>query len=182
LRTRPTNAVVLIEDEVLLRWFPPLRFAWAVRGTQAAVPITGRNAKRVLFGAINARTGHRIVLRARSLRQAAFQVFLREVRRRYPARPLWMVLDEGPAHVAAASQQLAARLDIVLLWLPKQCSELNPMDHLWRELKRTIAANRQFATVDRLARYAQRWLLSLTNTEAQRKAGMRAQRYWLRKV
>jgi Helix-turn-helix domain len=31
---------------------------------------------------------------------------------------------------------------------PTQCPELNPVDHLWRELKRLIAANRQFRTID----------------------------------
>jgi hypothetical protein len=29
----------------LLRLFPPLRAVWAVKGTQATVPITGANAK-----------------------------------------------------------------------------------------------------------------------------------------
>ena len=41
---------------------PPLRATWTLKGTQAVVPITGANAKRVLFGAINLRTAHRVVL------------------------------------------------------------------------------------------------------------------------
>ena len=57
------GAVILFEDETTLRWFPPLRGMWASRGEQAEVPITGQNAKRVLFGAINFRTGHRVILR-----------------------------------------------------------------------------------------------------------------------
>ena len=32
-----------------MRLFPPLRATWALKGRQAVVPITGRNAKRVLF-------------------------------------------------------------------------------------------------------------------------------------
>jgi len=38
--------VLLCCDWTLLRLFPPLRAAWAVKGTQATVPITGANAKR----------------------------------------------------------------------------------------------------------------------------------------
>jgi len=53
----PAGAVLLIEDETILRLFPPLRACWALRGEQAVVPITGQNAKRVLFGVINPRTG-----------------------------------------------------------------------------------------------------------------------------
>jgi hypothetical protein len=37
----------------MLRLFPLLRSDWALEGAQAKVPITGANAKQVLFGAIN---------------------------------------------------------------------------------------------------------------------------------
>jgi hypothetical protein len=39
---------LLCLDWTLLRLFPPLRATWALKGRQAVVPITGRNAKRVL--------------------------------------------------------------------------------------------------------------------------------------
>lgn len=107
----------------MLRLFPVLRRVWALRGEQAKVAITGRNAKRVLFGAINLRTGHRLVLRRPHMRQVHFQAFLHLVRRSYPGRRIGLLLDEAPGHLASRSQALAAQLDIVLIWLPKQCSE-----------------------------------------------------------
>src|SRR5215211_6411495 len=103
----PKGAVLLMEDETILRLFPVLRRAWSLRGEQALVPITGQKAKRVLFASINLRTGHRVVVRARNMRQAYFQALLREVRRRYGARPVWMLLDEAKCHIAAKSQALA---------------------------------------------------------------------------
>jgi transposase len=176
----PAGAVLLIVDETTLRWFPPLRSTWAFQGTQAVVPITGRNAKRVLFGAINPRTGHRLVLRCLRQRQEDFQAFLRYLCQRYPGRPLWLLLDKAPGHDAVRSQQLAARLGVTLLWLPKQCSELNSVDHLWKELKRLIAANRQFRTIDQEADYAEGWFLGLTAQEALRKAGILSEGFWLK--
>jgi hypothetical protein len=71
-------------------------------------------------------------------------------------------------------------LGIVLLWLPKQCSERNAVDHLWKELKRLIAANRQFKTIDEGAEYAERWLLDLTPQQALRKAGILSDNFWLK--
>jgi len=136
LKRMPKNAVLLFLDATILRLFPPLRFAWAFRGAQAEVRISGRNAKRVLFGVINPRTGHRLVLRRFGMRQEDFQAFLRYLRRHYPGRPLWLLLDRAPCHEAIKSQRLAEALGIKLLWLPKQCSELNAMDQLWKELKR----------------------------------------------
>lgn len=175
----PHDAVLLMEDETILRLFPNLRRAWSLRGEQAVVPITGRNAKRVLFSTINIRTGHRIVWRAPNMRQEQFQYFLREVRRHYAGRPIWMLLDEAPCHIALRSEALAAILGIELMWLPRQCSELNAMDHLWREMKGTISANYQFASIDEHAEYAEQWILKLSNREALLKAGILSKNFWL---
>jgi len=54
-----------------------------------------------------------------------------------------LFLDEAPCHTAILSRVLAVQLDIVFVWLPKQCSELNAMDQLWKGLKGDLAANRQ---------------------------------------
>jgi len=176
----PAGAVLLMEDETLLRLFPVLRRAWSLRGRQAEVPITGRNAKRVLFATINLRTGHRICLRGVNMRQMNFHALLAEIRRRYGRRPVWMLLDEAPCHIATRSQALAAALDIHVVWLPKQCSELNSMDQLWKELKGKVSANHQFSSIEEHADYAERWLLSLTDKEALRKAGVLSKNFWLR--
>ena len=167
LRRIEPDAVILFEDETTLRWFPPLRGMWARRGEQAEVPITGQNAKRVLFGAINFRTGHRVVLRRSQVRQADFQEFLRLLRRRYGGRPLYLLLDKAPGHDTQ-------------VWLPKQCSELNAMDHLWKLVKGRISANWQWTTVDEHADHAERWVLGLSDREALRKAGILSEDFWLR--
>src|SRR4051794_41969867 len=92
----PRTAVLLSQDETIWRGSPPLRATWAFRGEQAVVPITGRNAKRVLFGALNPRTGHRLVLRRLRQRQEDFQAFLRDLRQHYPGRPIWLLLGGAP--------------------------------------------------------------------------------------
>jgi hypothetical protein len=104
LKGREPSAVLLFEDETILRLFPELRRAWSLRGKQAAVGLSGRNAKRVLFGTINLRTGHRIVRTAPKMNQQGFQNFLRLVRSRYRHRPVWLLLDGASAHIAPKSK------------------------------------------------------------------------------
>jgi transposase len=171
--------VLLILDEVLLRWFPPLRAAWAPIGEQAEVPITGQNAKRVLWGVINPVTAHRITYRSLYQRQGDFMAFLRLLRRRYGARRILLLLDKAPCHEAQKAVALAARLRIDLLFLPKQCPELNSMDHIWRDVKENISANRQYTSVDGHATSAERRVLGFTRTEALRKAGILSDEFWL---
>lgn len=180
LKHMPPGAVLLFEDETILRLFPVLRRAWSLRGVQAIVPITGKNAKCVLFGTINPKTGHRIVLRWANMRQDSYQDFLRLLRHSYPGRDIWLLLDEAPCHIAPKSQARAMALHIELVWLPKQCSELNAMDQLWRGLKNDISANYQFNDIDAYATCAEAWISALTNSEALRKAGVCSEHFWLR--
>lgn len=90
-----------------------------------------------------------------------------------------MLLDEAPCHIAPRSQKLAAALNIELIWLPKQCSELNAMDQLWRDLKNNVSANYQFSDIDEHTAWAQSWVRSLTRSEALLKASVFSENFWL---
>ncbi len=180
LRGRPPSAVLLFEDETIVRLFPHLRRAWSLRGQQATVAITGRNDKRVLFGAINLGTGHRILLRQRSMCQQGFQAFLHRLRRCYLGRPIWLLLDKGGLHTAPKSRTVAEALDITLVWLPKQCPELNAMDHLWRSVKADVSANYQFTDIEEHTDFAENYVLKLSNRQALCKAGILSKNFWLK--
>jgi hypothetical protein len=176
--------VLLAEDETTLRLLPPLRAAWALRGQQAEVPISGHNAQCTLFGALNVRNGRRVLLRRAHACAADFQAFLRHLRHDHyrSGQPLWLLLDKAPCHVAAGSLARAAELNITLLWLPRQCSELNAMDHLWRHLKADLAPNRQRPNMEALAQQAETWILALTPPQTLRKAGLFSKNCWLKNV
>ena len=180
IKALPSRAVWLFEDETILRLLPEIRRAWSPRGEQVRIPITGRNAKCVLFGALNPRTGHRIVGRGPNMRQQYFQSFLRRLRRSWPGRPIWLLLDKASCHTTRGSVALAKSLDIGLIWLPKQWSELNAMDQLWKDLKAAISANFQYKSIAQHADFAERWVFSLSRTEALRKASILSKDFWLR--
>ncbi len=54
------------------------------------------------------------------------------------------------------------------------------MDHLWREMKRHLCANRQFKDIDVQAAYSERWVLGLSRRAALRKAGVLSKNFWLK--
>jgi DDE superfamily endonuclease len=94
------------------------------------VPISGSNAKRVLFGAINIETGRRLFQVSRRQRGVDFEEFLEEVRYYYRGRHVALLVDEDSSHTAEDSQDTADELGIELLWLPKRSPHLNPMDRV----------------------------------------------------
>jgi transposase len=178
----PPRGVVLAEDETDLRLFPPLRSGWAVRGQPAPVPISGGNAKRVLFGALNIRTGQRLFLPRKKQRGENFRAFLELVRWHWRSFDLWVLLDEDSSHTAGPSQALAEELSVELLWLPKRSPHLNPMDHLWRHGKEVKSANWQYATIDFQAERFISYLSGLSARETLRKAGLLAEDSWLKTI
>ena len=166
------------ETDVLL--FPPLRAAWAKRGQQARVRLTGRDARRVIFGALDLRTGHRVLAVHAYQRAADFCAFLEDLRRRYHDRPVALLLDGDPSHTAQRSLHRAATLRIHLLWLPTRSPELNPIEHLWRSAKQKVSANRQEATIERVVARFMSYLERLTPCAALHKVGVLSPHFWLR--
>jgi len=160
-----------------------VRAAWAPVGQQASVAISGQNAQGNLYCALNLRSGRRATLKRPHQRQGNFQAFLRRLRHGRGAHdPLYLLVDSHSSHKARASLQLARELKVILLWLPKQCPRLNPVEHLWRALKADVAANRQFASIEETLRYAETWTQRLSPQQAFRKAGLLSPKYWLHKL
>lgn len=174
--------MALVEDETDLLLFPPLRAMWSPRGEPARVMLSGANARRVVFGCMNLATGHRLFLARPRQRAEDFQAFLRLVRRHYRGWQVTIVLDRDRSHDAHASQALAARLGIRLLWLPKRAPELNPMDTLWGQGKDAICANKQFTSIDEQVAAFIKHVGSLSNQEALRTSGVLSKRFWLKSV
>jgi transposase len=172
--------VVLCQDETDLLLFPPLRACWAQRGQQARVVLSGTNARRVVFGTLNVRTGHRLFLVRARQRGEDFRVFLQTLHRHYRGWQVVLLLDADSAHTAGASQHLAAQLGSELLWLPTRCPELNPLEALWRSGKQTICANRQYPTIDEVVERFLVYLYWLSPQEARRKAGLLSKHCWLK--
>jgi hypothetical protein len=145
------------------------------------VPITGGNAKRVLFGAINIETAGRVFLARRHGRGVDFEDFLEEVRGHYRGRHVaLLLLDEDSSHTAEDSQDTADDLGIELLWLPKRSPHLNPMDHLWRHGKQVMSANHQDASIDAQVEQFIGYLSGLSVYEALKKAGIFSKDFWLK--
>jgi transposase len=173
---------LLFFDETILRLLPVLRRSWSRQGEQARVPVSGRNAKRVLYGGMNLRTGHRIVRAYPAMPQRFYQDYLGVLRRAYAGKKILLLLDRAPSHLAKPSLQLAADYEMELLWLPKQCPELNGMDQLWGKAKTAVAANYQFASVHELAARFIDWVEKLSPRQTKLLAGILSPQFWLKRL
>lgn len=169
---------MLAQDESDLLLFPPLRAGWSKRGEAARVWLSGRNARRVIFGAMNVRTGSRVLVPREKGRSADFQAFATEVRSAYRGWHVALLLDEDPCHTAKAS--LRAVEGMTLLWLPKRSPQLNPMEKLWGRGKDVVSASKQYAGIEEQVDRFLRHLRGLSNEEALHTSGVLSGNFWLR--
>ena len=89
------------------------------------------------------------------------QLFLDEVGQRHPRERIVMVLDGAGWH---ASGQLRPPANIRLLSLPPYAPELNPVEHVWDELREKRFHNRVFDSIDALEDHLVIALLNLENS------------------
>ena len=149
----------MFADESEALTHPYLAHAWAARGADLRVAAPGQAKKVALIGALDAATRAVVVRTSRTKRSTDFIAFLDEIDRRYgprpgrPMKPVVLVLDNGPIHTSKlTTRALAARPWRTVEWLPRYAPELNPIEPVWRDLKRHHLAHRTFADADHLDR------------------------------
>jgi hypothetical protein len=170
---------VWVGDTTTLREFPPLRAAWAPRGRQAVVVVSGRNARRALHGMLRPATGElvRVVTpRARGADVAQAVAALGAVR---PAVAKLLVWDNAPPHHTRPPREAAAAAGIELAYLPFPAPRSTPA-RTSGALKTAVAANRAYDAVDELAARATAWLDDLSHDDIRRLAGLTTSKFaWL---
>jgi transposase len=167
-------------DETTLREFPPLRAGWAKRGQQQEVVVSGRNARRVLHGAINVGSGEVVRLVRERCRADDAIAFLQTLGAVRPQVPKLLVWDNAPPHHPHRVRDAATAAQIQLAFLPFRAPELMPCEDLWRLLKVDVAANRVYELIQELVEHALAWLDRVAPAEVLRKCGLLGSKFnWL---
>jgi transposase len=158
-------ATLLYLDECDLHLLPVIRACW-MKGPRLRVPTPGQNAKRALFGALDARTGRLHHLIRPRKRAGQFVEFLEALAAAYPAGEVILVLDNVITHDAKLVRAWLARPEHArfrFLWLPKYSAhEHNPIERVWGLMKDAVAANRLHGSIDLLVQEADRFFATAT--------------------
>jgi transposase-like protein len=90
-----------------------------------------------------------------SVNGACMQVFVDEVASRHAEENILMVVDGAGWH---RSQDLQMPSNLRLLFLPAYAPELNPVEHLWDELRAKSFHNRVFDSIASLEKHLEQAL------------------------
>lgn len=161
------DRVIISQDEAEVHLYPYLVAIWCMVGApQSEVTTPGKNAKRVVYGGLNLKTGHLTSYWASTKSGGHFIQFLEKLLLQYPDRSILMITDNGSFHhTKKVAAFLEAHQDILeVKWLPPYCPDLNDIERTWRKLKSSYAANFLFNSLDDLADNVQRGIDELNDT------------------
>ena len=146
------GALLLFGDEASFAQWGSLAYTWARRGQQPTVATCGKRKALKVFGLIDYFSG-RFFWQHQTARFTAdaYRAFLQTVLEQ-TARPIILLQDGAAYHTAAAIQPFfAAHHDrLTVHQLPGYSPDYNPIEHLWKNLKKRSTHLRYFPTFDAL--------------------------------
>ena len=150
----PKGDVAVYMDEVDIHLNPKIGRDWMRQATQKRVPTPGKNQKRYLAGALDARTGPLSWVEADRKDRDLFIRFLWHlVKHVYPrARCIHIVLDNYKIHSSERTQLALGALHgrVKLHFLPPYCPDPNRIERVWRDLHAEVTRNHQCRSMKQL--------------------------------
>jgi putative transposase len=144
---------VFYVDEADVDLNPRIGSCYMRKGRQTVVLTPGKNQKRYLAGALNARTG--TVLYAESLRKnsSLFVALLERLTATYRrAEKIHLILDNYIIHKSRQTLKWIAQYGsrIALHFLPPYSPEHNVIERLWKQMHDHVTRNHRHTTMDSL--------------------------------
>jgi transposase len=165
---RRGGALLLFADEASFAQWGSLGYTWALRGQQPLVKTTGKRKGYKVMGMIDYFTGRLFhtgsTERFTAKRYCDFLVSILASTK----QPIIVIQDGARYHTASETQQFIAQQAerLTVHQLPSYSPDYNPIEHLWRNVKRDKTHNRYFPTFEALMQAVDTGLTKFQNEPA----------------
>ena len=137
----------MFEDESGFGRINKPKYCWCVKGVRPLVPCHHIREYRYAYGAVEPQTGEGFFLVLPYCDTECMNVFLRELSSAYPDDYILLVADGASWH---RSKGLEIPNNIEMLPLPPYTPELNPIEQIWKEIRKRGFKNEVFATLEKV--------------------------------
>jgi DDE superfamily endonuclease len=137
----------MFQDEARFGRISDCRYCWAKRPLRPVVKAMLTHEYVYAYGAVSIADGRFDSLVLPHVNGACMELFLGEIASRYPQENIIMVVDGAGWH---RNHTMKLPPNLKLLFLPPYSPELNPVEHLWDELREKYFHNRAIDTLDAL--------------------------------
>lgn len=151
-RVKDCGGVILFQDESSFQLQSNTAKTWSLRGETQLVAKNPTRKHIKVYGAIELFSGETTYSICTSrMNPFSYADFLRKLHNKYSPRPVFVVCDNAPYHGGAEVRRLlATSIELELVKLPKRAPHLNPIEKLWKQVKRNRIHNRYFGSIEAL--------------------------------
>jgi len=135
----------MFEDEGGFGRINKPKYCWCFPGLRPSVPCHHIREYRYAYGVVEPLTGESFFLVMPRCDTACMNVFLRELSKVCPDDQIVLVCDGASWHRA---NTLETPQNIRLLFLPSATPEMNPMEQIWKEIRKRGFRNEVFPTLE----------------------------------
>ncbi len=146
------NAHILFGDEASFPQWGSLTYTWARKGRQPTIETSGKRKGYKVFGLIDYFSGRFFYkCQEERLNSKTYEDFLREVLAK-TRKPIILIQDKAPYHTSAAMNKFFAQHQdrLIVHDLPSYSPDYNPIEKLWKEIKKEGIHLHYFPTFESL--------------------------------
>jgi len=132
-------------DEARFGRINDVRRCWAPPGIRPVVPFQIVREYTYAYAAVCPFDGDLDALILPDVNTQSMSLFLRELSLNHAHEHIVLILDRAGWHTA---KDLTVPQNITLHWLPPYSPELNPVEHLWDEIREKWFLNRYFNSLE----------------------------------
>ena len=149
------EAHIFFGDEAYFSIFGTTSYTWNLSGVETVIPSTGSHENIQIIGAINYLTGktHALMMEEGRINEDAFIAFLR-ILLKETRKPIHFIIDNAGYHKSKKVTEFVALNSnrLTVHFLPPYSPDFNPIEGLWRKLKRETTHNMYFETLKDLGK------------------------------
>lgn len=144
------HGIVYFGDSTHPEFAPTITYGWIKTGENFDVKTNSGWRRRVnICGAISINSLDVIARSFDTVNKESICEILRAIRYKNPnEEKIYLVLDGAAYNKAFKVKKLAKNLNIRILYLPPYSPNLNPIERLWKFMKKKVTANRYFEEFD----------------------------------
>lgn len=120
---------------------------WGKRGKPTYIKVKQGYKNFYIYSCICPNTGESFSLFLPEIRTEMMNIFFEEFSKKYPDKEVIIILDQAGWH---KSKNLKIPDNIKLIFLPPYSPELNPVERLWKWLRKEVTHNNIFETLKEL--------------------------------
>jgi len=137
----------MFQDEAGFGRINKPKYCWCVKGVRPIVPCHHIREHRYAYGAVEPLTGESFFLVLPYSNTDCMNVFLKGLSDKFPDDRIILVCDRATWHRA---KTLEIPKNIRLFYLPPATPEMNPIEQIWKEIRKRGFRNEIFQTLDKV--------------------------------